>query len=78
MFEVLIPVVVGGLIAIAGGLVGPPFLHHLQVKADKRKRRAEKFEELVVALHEHKHWLCVPKTRFCNSGDAVRPAAHAM
>jgi hypothetical protein len=23
-------------------------------------------------------WLCVPKTRFCNSSDAVRPAAHAM
>jgi hypothetical protein len=32
-------------------------LHNRQVAADRQKRRAEKFEELVAALYEHKHWL---------------------
>jgi len=47
MFDVLLPVIVGGVIGIAGGLIGPPFLHHLQQKAEKKRKRAEKFEELV-------------------------------
>src|SRR5262249_20753176 len=53
----LLPVIVGGAIAIAGGLIGPPFLHWLQQNAEKKRRRAEKFEELVTALYEHEHWL---------------------
>jgi hypothetical protein len=57
MFDVLLPVIVGGGIAIIGGLIGPPFLHHLQQKVEKKKRRAEKFEELVATLYEHDHWL---------------------
>jgi hypothetical protein len=32
-------------------------LHRLQRRAEKKRRRAEKFEELVAALFEHKHWL---------------------
>jgi hypothetical protein len=46
----LVSVIVGGMIGLAGGLVGPPFLHRLQVKAEKEKRRAQKFEELVIDL----------------------------
>jgi hypothetical protein len=57
MLNVLLPVIVGGGIAIIGGLVGPPFLHYLQQKAEKKRRRAEKFEELVATLYEHEHWL---------------------
>jgi hypothetical protein len=37
--------------------VGPPFLHHLQRRAEKKKKRAEKFEELVAAVYEHDHWI---------------------
>jgi len=57
MLEVLLPVALGGAIAIIAGLVGPPYLHGLQVAAEKKKRSAEKFEELVAALYEHHHWL---------------------
>jgi hypothetical protein len=38
-------------------LAGAWFLHRLRTRAEKNKRRAEKFEELVAALFEHKHWL---------------------
>jgi hypothetical protein len=57
MFDVLLPVIIGGGIAIVGGLIGPPFLHHLQQKAEKKRKRAEKFEELIATLYEHSHWL---------------------
>jgi hypothetical protein len=53
----LLSVIVGGGIGIMAGLIGPPYLHHLQQKAEKKKRRAEKFEELITMLYEHKHWL---------------------
>jgi hypothetical protein len=53
----LIPVIVGGAIAIAGGLIGPPVLHLLERHTAKERKRAEKFEELVTTLHEHSHWL---------------------
>jgi hypothetical protein len=57
MLNTLVPVIVGGVIGLAGGLVGPPFLHHLQQKAEKKRKRAEKFEELVAAVYEHDHWM---------------------
>src|SRR5262249_4878193 len=57
MLNVLLPVIVGGLIAIVAGLIGPPYLHHLQQKAERKRRRAEKFEELIATLYEHAHWL---------------------
>jgi hypothetical protein len=54
---VLLPVIIGGAIGMIGGVVGPPFVHHLQRKADKQRRRAEKFEELVATVYEYKNWL---------------------
>jgi hypothetical protein len=57
MLNVLLPVIVGGLIAIAAGLIGPTYLHHLQQRAEKKRKRAEKFEELIATLYEHNHWL---------------------
>jgi hypothetical protein len=49
--------VVGGLIGLAGGWLGPWLLERRKEKADKKKRRAEKFEELVGAVVEHYHWI---------------------
>lgn len=75
---VLLPVIVGGIIGLAGGLIGPPFVHHLQTKAEKKKRRAEKFEELVAALFEHQHWLqTMRNVRLFNAEDknVVSPMA---
>jgi hypothetical protein len=40
-------------VAIVAALI----LHRRQRRAEKKNRRAEKFEELVAALFEHKHWL---------------------
>jgi hypothetical protein len=57
MLEILLPVIVGGLIAIGGGFASAVFLHRRHTKAEKRKLRAEKLEEFVTALYEHKHWL---------------------
>jgi len=57
MWATLLPVVVGGVIGLAGGWIGPWLLERRKEAVEKRKRRAEKFEELVSALYEHKHWL---------------------
>jgi hypothetical protein len=41
----LLPVIVGGLIGLAGGVVGPWFLQKGKDETEKKKHRAEKFEE---------------------------------
>jgi hypothetical protein len=58
------PVVVGGLLtglfALGGigvGLVGAARRDAAQERRDARKRRADKFEELVAAVYEFDHWL---------------------
>ena len=57
IWATLLPVVVGGGIGFATGWFGPWLLEGRKEKAEKKKRRADKFEELVTALYEHKHWL---------------------
>lgn len=46
-------VLLGGMLAV----VGPWIAESHKNKAEKKKRRVEKLEELVAALYEHKHWL---------------------
>jgi hypothetical protein len=41
----------------AAGWLGPSLLEHRKEAAEKKKRRAEKFEELVAAIYEFDHWL---------------------
>lgn len=53
----LIPVVVGGLLTLAGGIGGGLLLHWLKSRSEKTTRRAEKYEELLSAIFDHKHWL---------------------
>jgi hypothetical protein len=53
----LLPVLVGGAIGILGGMIGPYFIQHAKDATDRKRKRAEKFEELVTALYEHRHWL---------------------
>jgi hypothetical protein len=57
LVTILIPVVVGGTIGLAGGWLGPWFLERRKEKAEKKKLRAQKFEELVGAVVEHYHWI---------------------
>jgi hypothetical protein len=49
--------VIGGLIGIAGGFFGPLFLQKQREVIEKKKQRAEKFQELMAALFEYEHWL---------------------
>jgi len=53
----LLSAVVGGLIGILAGFVGPYFTQRAKDAADKRRKRAEKFEELVGAVYEYDHWM---------------------
>jgi hypothetical protein len=48
---------VGGLIGVGGSLVGPWLIQDRKEAAEKKQRRAEKFEELVTALFELHHWM---------------------
>jgi hypothetical protein len=53
----LATVVVGGVIGLAGGWLGPWLLEQRKEKAERKKIRAQKFEELVGAVVEHYHWI---------------------
>jgi hypothetical protein len=57
MLVSLLPVVVGGVIGFASSLGGQWFIHGLQARAEKKRRRAAKFEELIGAFYDLDHWL---------------------
>jgi hypothetical protein len=57
MWGTLVPVMVGGAIGLVGGWLGPWLVERRKEAAEKKKRRAEKFEELVAAVVEHFHWM---------------------
>jgi len=60
----LLPVIVGGLLTVTGGVIGGGItllVKWVETNDEKKKRRAEKFEELVVSIFEHKHWLDTAK-----------------
>jgi hypothetical protein len=70
------PVVVGGLLAIAGGLVGvvaTAIRDAAQTRHEKQKRRADKFEELVAAVYEFDHWVDSCRLRDV-SGEDIPPS----
>ena len=50
--ETLLPVIVGGLIGLVGGFVGPWFLQKAKEGSEKKKHRAEMFEELLLLLSQ--------------------------
>jgi hypothetical protein len=56
----ILPVVVGGLLGIGGvavtGLV-TIVVNYRESLLEKKKRRADKFEELVTAVYEFDHWI---------------------
>ncbi|MBM6397903.1 hypothetical protein JQC79_19310 [Ochrobactrum anthropi] len=53
----LLPVMVGGIIALLGGIAGPLVSHFLASKKDRRRERIEKFEELFSLLGSHQQWM---------------------
>lgn len=57
MWGTLVPVLIGGLLTLAGGFIGPFFLQKQKDAAEHKKRRADKFEELVAAVYDFDHWV---------------------
>ena len=65
--EDLVPVVVGGLLTLVGTVaaaLGTAIRDVVQRPNKEKKRRADKFEELVAAVYEFDHWLDRLKDRF--------------
>jgi hypothetical protein len=50
-------VLVGGLIGIAGGVIGPTMLHLMQTKERDHRLRADKFQEIASTVLETQVWL---------------------
>jgi hypothetical protein len=64
----LLPVVVGGLLTMGGGVVGfvgSVILGVMQNQREKQKRRADKFEEFLSAVYEYEHWMDTQKNIRC-------------
>ncbi|HEY9091959.1 hypothetical protein [Parasphingorhabdus sp.] len=73
--ESLVPVIVGGIIGLAGGIVGPPLAHWLNEESSNRKKRAEKLEEMLSCIYAHDHWLSVVQSiRVFGAQDTQEPA----
>jgi hypothetical protein len=51
------PVIVGGVIGLVGGFGSATLVHLLQAKQAKKRRREEKFQDLIVAILETQTWL---------------------
>ncbi|PTR08661.1 hypothetical protein C8K11_111107 [Novosphingobium sp. GV055] len=54
MWDHLIPVIIGGLIGVSGGLAGPPLTHYLQKKKDDRALYRTRLEEAILLLWRHR------------------------
>jgi hypothetical protein len=72
MWQTLVPVLVGGVIGSAAGFFGPWFVQSRKDASERKKRRAEKFEELVGAVVEHSHWISALRF-FAISGQGSLP-----
>jgi hypothetical protein len=57
VLSTLVPVVIGGVIALAGSWLAPWVSEKHKEATQRKKWRAEKFEELVAAIFEVDHWL---------------------
>ncbi|WP_339690721.1 hypothetical protein [uncultured Parasphingorhabdus sp.] len=57
VINTLVPVIVGGAIGVLGAIAGPPLTHWLNKEADRKKKQAEKLEELIDAIFAYDHWL---------------------
>src|SRR5262245_24706633 len=58
----LLSVLLGGVLGLAGGVIAPWMLETRKQEAEKKKKRVEKFEELIAIVHEHHHWLDIARS----------------
>jgi hypothetical protein len=57
------PVLLGGLLALTGGVVSQLLVHCLTERRERRKRRLERIEALVKAIYEHDQWISDRRTK---------------
>lgn len=71
IWPVLLPVIVGGVIASVGGLLAPLVAHLASDRASSKRRRQERFEEMFGLVYEHDAWLsrCRGIRVYGNAGD---------
>lgn len=58
-----VPVLLGGLLAIAGGLGSQLVIHWLSGSRERTKLRRERIEALVKALYTHEQWVTDKKNK---------------
>ena len=76
-WSTLVSVVVGGLIGLSSGLIGPLVLENRKQTGERKRRRAEKFEELVAAVVEHYHWIRAIRYSII-SGEGSQPSGSPL
>jgi hypothetical protein len=52
-----VPVVIGGLLAVGGGVIAQVVTHWLSISRDERNFRRERLETFVKALYAHSQWI---------------------
>jgi hypothetical protein len=57
IWSILLPVVVGGVLAVFGGAIGPVMSHLLSSRASRQSIRTQRFDEMMASVYEHDHWL---------------------
>lgn len=57
IWSILLPVVVGGALAVLGGAIGPVMSHLLGSRASRQSIRTQRFDEMMASAYEHDHWL---------------------
>lgn len=80
MNNILIAVIVGGLLTLASGWLGPWLLQKQRDAAEWKKRRTKKYEELVATMYEHQQWLRKEEDRVVFRGsehEGVSPMGRA-
>ena len=58
----LVPVLLGGLLAIGGGLASQIVVHRLSGRRDLAKLRRDRIEALVKAIYAHDQWIQAKQT----------------
>jgi hypothetical protein len=61
--QTLVPVVIGGAIALAGTWLGPWITERHKERTERKKKLADKFEEMVGAIYQFDHWLDTERTK---------------
>lgn len=70
IWPVLLPVIIGGILAIVGGAVGPAISHLLPHRSSLRADRTSRFEALLASMYAFDHWLDLTKNAIAFGAEA--------